>query len=413
MSVQPAPPSPDWTRANRRSPPFYDWGLLLLSLAGWAFSLWILLPPLTFALLPLAVAAPEISPGLAIWNAIAALLSVRGVRKFWICRVAFGLSLVGLLVSLLPLSQFPIVSQQAESAMVQALGERYQDRVPPVLQSRMRTQPLVLTDLLRGIAVSPVRYTPDIPFAAADGVPLTLDVYRPVATGRYPAIAVIYGGGWQSGKPTDHAQFSRYLAAQGYVVWAVSYRHAPRYAFPAQLQDIQTAIAFIQQHAAEYDTDPTRLALLGRSAGAHLAMLAAYTPGAPPIRAVVNYYGPVDLLEGYFDLPDPDPLDVRAVLRAFLGGTPEQVGDRYRIASPITYVRRSLPPTLLVYGGRDHIVLPKFGRRLFHRLQSTQNRAVLLEIPWAEHAFDAVFPGLSSQLSLYYTERFLAWALHE
>lgn len=76
---------------------------------------------------------------------------------------------------------------------------------------------------------------------------------------------------------------------------------------------MQAALAFIGQHASEYETDLERMALLGRSAGAHLAMLAAYRPNAPRIRAVVNYYGPVDLTEGYNDLPHPDPINVRAV----------------------------------------------------------------------------------------------------
>lgn len=174
---------------------------------------------------------------------------------------------------------------------------------------------------------------------------------------------------------------------------------------------MQAALAFIGQHASEYETDLERMALLGRSAGAHLAMLAAYRPNAPRIRAVVNYYGPVDLTEGYNDLPHPDPINVRAVLKAFLGGSPDELPQLYRQASPISYVTRPLPPSLLVYGGRDHIVQAKFGRSLSERLRAVGSRAIFLEIPWAEHAFDAVFNGVSNQLALYYTERFLAWIL--
>ena len=126
---------------------------------------------------------------------------------------------------------------------------------------------------------------------------------------------------------------------------------------------------------------------------------------------MVNYYGPVNLTNGYYNPPFPNPIDTRAVLRAFLGGTPEELAEIYRKASPISYIRPELPPSLLVYAGRDHIVQAKFGRNLYKQLQATGNRAVWLEIPWAEHAFDAVFNGVSNQLALYYTERFLAWAL--
>ena len=115
----------------------------------------------------------------------------------------------------------------------------------------------------------------------------------------------------------------------------------------------------------------TRLALVGRSAGAQLALLAAYEPNAPRIRGVVAYYGPVDLAEGYRHPPKPDPLGVRAIEEALLGGTPDSVPGRYREASPITYVTRRLPPTLLVYGGRDHVVEARFGRLLHERLLAT------------------------------------------
>ena len=140
-------------------------------------------------------------------------------------------------------------------------------------------------------------------------------------------------------------------------------------------------------------------------------MVAAYEPGAPLVRAVVSFYGPVDLEDGYRHPPIPDPLGVRSIEEAFLGGTPTEVPVPYREASAITYASRPLPPSLLIYGGRDHIVLPRFGALLDHRLRAAGSTSVYLEIPWAEHAFDIVRNGPSGQLSLYYTERFLAWAL--
>ena len=195
------------------------------------------------------------------------------------------------------------------------------------------------------------------------------------------------------------------------MVFAIDYRHAPRWQWPAQLADVRAALEWIGRHGPEYGADPSRLAVLGRSSGAQLAMVAAYAPGGPPIRAVVSCYGPVDLVEGYRHPPRPDPLDVRGILEAFLAGTPGDALDRYHDASPVTYVDRRLPPTLLVYGARDHVVEARFGAMLHARLQATGATSVLLEIPWAEHGFDAVSGGPSAQLALYYTERFLAWAL--
>ena len=405
-------------------------GLTLL-ISGVAFFLtaWIVVPAPTLTLLPLSVGAPEIGPWLMVANAIAALLAVRYARKRWLFRLVLACSLLSLTISTLPLGQFSAAQKQAETNFQTTLGANYLAQIDPAIRASMRVKPFVLRDAFRGIPPQPleksVRTTTGIPFAAPDGVPLTLTVYRPPHVGKHPTIVVIYGGAWQRGSPNDDALFSRYMAARGYTVVAIDYRHAPRYRFPAQLEDVQSALTYIQQHADSLDVDLERLALMGRSAGAHLAMLAAYQsgtlPNGIPIRAVVNYYGPVDLTKGYYDLPHPDPINSRAVLNAFLGGSPEQFPAQYRQASPYNLINKPLdnrslnnkplPTSLLVYGGHDHLVQAKFGRSLYDRLQATGDRAVWLEIPWAEHAFDQVFNGVSNQLALYYTERFLAWTL--
>lgn len=398
----------------------YRWLELVLVGVGLFLSLWIVIPAPSLFLLPLGVGAPELSPALLGFNAFVFLLlwlrkatlqRPHRSQRLWLLMLVG--SLAGIILSALPLLQLPMTVQQSRTAMQAKLGRNYLAQIPQSVQAQMRPQPFVLGDLFSGIPTPKVRHTSGIPFATPEGVPLSLDVYQPLKKGKYPGIVVIYGGAWRSGSPADNAEFNRYMAARGYVVWAIAYRHAPEYRFPAQIIDVQSALAFIQQHALEYETDQTRMALLGRSAGAHLAMLAAYQPSPLTIRAVIDYYGPVDLAKGYNDPPNPDPIDVRAVLRAFLGGPPRSLPQRYQQASPITYVKPSLPPSLLIYGSRDHLVQAKFGRALFQRLQAAGNTAILVEIPWAEHAFDALFSGLSNQLALYYTERFIAWALTE
>lgn len=384
---------------------------LLISAVAFFLTAWIIVPAPTLALLPLGVGAPEMSPWLIGANAIAALLAWRYVRRRWLHRFVLACCFLSLAISTLPLSQFPAANQRAEAQIQTALGTDYWAQIAPSVRAQMRPKPFVLVDAFRGIPEQPVRTTGGILFAKPDGVPLTLTVYRPPQVGKHPTIVVIYGGAWQRGSPDDDAPFNRYMAARGYTVVVIDYRHAPRYRFPAQLEDVRSALTYIQQHAETLEVDSTRLALMGRSAGAHLAMLAAYQPGSIPMRAIVNYYGPIDLTKGYYDLPNPDPIDSRAVLNAFLGGSPEQFPTLYRQASPFALVNQHLPPSLLVYGGHDHLVQAKFGRSLYDRLQATGNRAVWLEIPWAEHAFDAVFNGVSNQLALYYTERFLAWSL--
>jgi acetyl esterase/lipase len=366
----------------------------------------IVLPPPHRRLLPLAVGAPELSLWLALCGLGLALGALAISRRHGMQWTTITLAIAATAVAVVPLVQAPFAIRRFNARMEAALGPSSLDVKP----GEMRRPPIVLWELLFGIRTGAARIVRGIPFAAPDGATLTLDVYRPIGPGRFPTVVQIYGGSWQRGEPGDNSTAATFLAAHGFVVFAIDYRHAPAARWPAQIEDVRTALAWIRVHAAEYDADPARLALLGRSAGAQLALVAAYEPSAPPIAAVVSLFGPVDLVDGYRHPPVPDPLDVRSIERAFLGGTPDEAAERYRSASPLSYVSRRLPPSLLIYGARDHVVLPRFGAALAERLHATGGTAVFLEIPWAEHAFDAVPNGLSGQLSLHYTERFLSWA---
>jgi len=385
---------------------------ILLSAIGLFLSIWVVTPAPVYSLLPLAVGAPEVCHWLLLLNTTAFIVLLFSVPSSWLQYVALSISVVGIILSILPFLQLPTAQQQMQLAMEQQLGKDY---LKTTLKQEYfgRLYPFNLIDAFKGIDIGEIRYTPNIQFAAPDGVPLRLNIYRPPQPGKYPGIVVIHGGGWQSGSPETNANFSRYMAARGYTVFAITYRYAPAHKFPAQLEDVRSALAFIQQHAAEYETDINRIALLGRSAGAQLAMLASYQQNPLPIRAVISYYGPSNLAQGYREPPTPDPLNVRYVLEAFLGGTPDQVPEQYAKASPINYFNRPIPPTLLVHGSRDHITRISFPRKLWQSLQAAGNLAILLEIPWAEHAFDYIFNGPSNQLALYHTEGFLAWALRD
>ena len=374
-------------------------------------SSWILLPAPNRTLLTLAVGAPELSVWLLLGGLVVGVLTIAASRRDPLTWTTLALSAAAVAIASVPLVRLPLVVRRFDAAMRASLGDGFLDSVPAERRARMRPSPFDVRDLVLGVDTAGARVTRGILFAAPAGVRLTLDVYRPAASGRYPIVVQIYGGAWQRGAPADDAGFASYLAAHGYVVFAIDYRHAPMWRWPSQIEDVRSGLDWVRRHAGEHDGDPSRLALIGRSAGAHLAMLAAYEPQAGPVAAVVSYYGPVDLADGYRNPPRPDPLDVRSIEEAFLGGPPNQLPAPYRDASPITYVSRRLPPSLLIYGSRDHIVQPRFGAILNERLQAAGATSVFLEIPWAEHAFDVIFNGRSGQLSLYYTERFLAWAL--
>jgi len=380
----------------------------LLSGTGLFLSAWIVIPAPTMSLLTLAVGAPEVSPWLVVLNGIALLLALLNLRDR-IQRFTLIASIIGLLICVIPLIQISPTQMQMETAMNQVLGN-YQ--IPVAVKASMRRHPFILADIFRGIHLDQTRHITGIQLNQKD-TSLDMEIYQPPQVGKYPAIVVIYGGAWQKGSPALNAEFNRYMAARGYTVFAIDYRHAPQYRFPAQLDDVRASLEFIHENAAKYEADPDRMVLLGRSSGGHLATLYAYQPDAIQLRAVVSYYGPTNLTTGYYEPPNPDPINSRAVLQAFLGGSPQDKQALYQIASPVNYITNGLPPTLLIYGSRDHVVQARFGQELFSSLKKADNTTILLEIPWAEHAFDSVFNGVSNQLALYYTERFLAWALYQ
>ncbi|MBI1875803.1 MAG: alpha/beta hydrolase, partial [Acidobacteria bacterium] len=339
--------------------PFASRLLLAAALVLVFLTSWIVLPAPNRPLLALGVGAPELSAWLVFGGLVVCVLTLGAAGRDTLARATLVLAAVATVLASVPLVRLPFVVRRFDGTMRTALGEDFLHGVPSDRRVRMRRAPIAVLDLFLGIDVGEARVTRDVLFAAPDGVRLTLDIYRPVTAGRHPSVVQIYGGAWQRGAPGDDARFATYLAARGFVVFAIDYRHAPQWQWPAQIEDVRTSLGWIREHGGEYGADASRLALLGRSAGAQLAMVAAYERGALLISAVVGWYGPVDLADGYRNPPRPDPLDVRSIEEAFLGGTPDLVPDRYREASPITYVSRRLPPSLLIYGSRDHVVLPR------------------------------------------------------
>jgi len=221
----------------------------------------------------------------------------------------------------------------------------------------------------------------------------------------------IHGGSWQHGSPQQDEALSRYLAESGYAVFAIDYRRAPAYVHPAHLNDVRDAITWVESNAGRFRADPTRIALVGHSAGGHLALLAAYTQLDPAIRSVVSFYGPTDLQELHQHPSSPDPLNVPEKLEVMMGLRFGNNQQAFRDASPIRYVRPGLPPTLQIQGSRDHIVPEQITRSMHEELRRAGNRALLLELPWSEHSFDMLWFGPGNRLARYYMSAFLAETL--
>ena len=304
------------------------WLVLAAAALLWSACVWILIPAPNRYVLPLAVGSPELSPVLLVAALVLSMIAGIHARTSGVARLALVAALTSALLALVPLARLPSTLKRFDEAM---------GSIPLAAQPGMRARPVVFADVFRLMDPGDARIIRNVEFAKPDGVPLELDIYRPSRSGKFPVIVLIYGGSWQSGSPADYEWMTRYYASRGYLVAAIDYRHAPEWRWPEQLEDVRSALGWVAEHAAEFDGDPTRIALLGRSAGAHLAMRAAYQEAPSAIRAVISFYGPVDLSDGWRHPPRPDPLEVRGILETFLGGTPDQMPDRYRHASPITY----------------------------------------------------------------------------
>src|SRR5436309_10200776 len=151
----------------------------------------------------------------------------------------------------------------------------------------------------------------DVVYAHAGGVPLRFDHYRPrKVTGAAPAVVFVHGGAWMHGDPSQAAGNALHLARRGIATISLSYRLAPTHRFPAPIDDVRHGLRWIRAHADELGIDPRRIALLGLSAGAHIALMAHVAPALPElavalppelrdvpedVRGIVLHYGPFDL----------------------------------------------------------------------------------------------------------------------
>ncbi len=270
-----------------------------------------------------------------------------------------------------------------------------------------RRSPFSWTDLFRGIT-SPAVRVDTFPFASFPE-PLSLDLYRPFqANEAYPLVIVIHGGSWKSGTRKEFTPLNEYLAARGYAVASIDYRLAPNTAFPGQRQDVNAAIHFLTEHAKDLGVDPSRIVLLGRSAGGQIALWSAYQGSTDVIRGVISVYAPADMEFAYSKPGNPLVINSRQILEDYMGGPPSRFPDGYRRASAVVAAGAASPPTLLIHGLRDELVWPNHAFHLSARLKELGRPYYFLALPWATHGCDYHFDGPSGQIMTYAIEQFLA-----
>jgi acetyl esterase/lipase len=237
---------------------------------------------------------------------------------------------------------------------------------------------------------------------------LQLDFYPALGRSPAPCVIVIHGGGWDNGSRDQLSPLNDWIARLGYAVAAISYRLAPGAVWPAQRDDVAAAVAHIKAHAVELGVDPSRLVLLGRSAGGQIAEACAYGFHDPAICGVIALYAPADMNFAYQFGKEDDVLKSLTLLRQFLGGTPETARAAYDSASGILLVGPASPPTLMVHGKIDTLVWHKQSERLSARLKQAGVRHALVSMPWATHGLEYNQNGPSGQLALFAMKWFLS-----
>lgn len=239
----------------------------------------------------------------------------------------------------------------------------------------------------------PVRQQPDLVFARPGDEVLRLDMALPAeGAGPFPAVVCLHGGGWTGGSRKQMAQTLEVLARRGYVAVAPDYRLAPKHRFPACLHDCQAAVRWLRGNAGAHRIDPRRIAVVGLSAGGHLACLLGVRGDArdgdnaghsSAVQAVVSLGGPTDLASEAMWSEDV----VKRNLEPLFGGGPKSHLDAYRQASPLRAELRQPPPFLLVHGTADKVVPVAQVNEMGSKLRAAGGQAQLLLLEGEGHTW--------------------------
>ncbi len=262
---------------------------------------------------------------------------------------------------------------------------------------------------MAGYAGAETRVEKNVVYGMYSGLALLMDVYYPETPNKC-GVLFVAGSGWQAPLSYDAAglkdktsQVEMWvppLVRAGYTVFAINHRAAPRFHYPAALEDVQRAVRFIRGHAKDYGIDPNLIGGVAGSSGAHLIALVAMLgakgiPGDPDpvnrepatLKCIVLRAAPVDLKQMAGDA-DPEGIAyVVSFMEMFPSSTPA-IAKIYKEASPITYVSSSAPPTLLIHGDADKTVPYQQSVMMEKALRAMNVPVKLLSIPGGIHGPD-------------------------
>lgn len=265
------------------------------------------------------------------------------------------------------------------------------------IPEKTATRTLLITAVLfLAVCFSSCRKEPDAPEAKilrdvsyGESVQQKMDIYLPEGRSRTSTgtIVFIHGGGWVEG---DKSEMNPYVDTlrkymPDYAIVNINYRLARNNSvnlFPAQENDVKSSIEYYLSRAEEYIVSD-ELVLLGASAGGHLAMLHAYKndPGGH-VRAVVDFFGPVDLVSLW-----NHGIIQQLILYGATGSLPADNPSLYASSSPSEYITGNSPPTIALQGGADPLVPPSQTSQLIAALDAAGVTNQLVYYPGEGHGW--------------------------
>ncbi len=375
----------------------------LASFAAFTASIWILAPAPSYNVWLFSVAASE-------WSFILgafALFGIFGGLVFNRGNIKTASILAGAIAFLISLYPFISAFSAARTKNVSLSFQRY-----------------AAGFLTRNNKIGSETFT----FANIGENQLQLDVYSPPngVPKNGASVIVVHGGSWDAGGRGDFPRWNERLAENGYTVFDIDYRLEPQPNYLAATGDVKCAVGWVKSNAARFQISPDKIVLLGRSAGAHLALLAAYSANDwrlgsncenyendenpalqipvsnQNVRGVVSFYAPVDLIWSYDNPANELVIDGKKTLRQFLGGSPHEsveMRERFLLASPDSHVNNETPPTLLIHGGQDQLVRNENMDLLDRRLKEANVPHEVLFLSYAQHGFDYNSDGWGAQVA--------------
>ena len=236
----------------------------------------------------------------------------------------------------------------------------------------------------------------DIEYARVGGHVLKLDLHLP-ATANSPLIVYVHGGAWRAGSKSDVPVAK--LLEHGFAIASVDYRLSTQAVFPAQVHDIKAAIRFLRAKSELFHIDSKRIAIIGSSAGGHLAALVGVTNGnkelegkvgehldqSSDVQCIVSLYGASNL-QSILSQSTSFGLKMRVpALQLLLGGQPAEKPDLAKLASPVAHLDKSDPPLLLVHGDADPQMPPEQSLELAKAYEALKVPVRLIMLPGSKH----------------------------